>query len=103
MIYHICNPSIYISQFYLFSNKYKIHGNLDFRYIFLEKTDILTNRKDVRYVSFFRLLKLFLLLKKIEPAYSMIAGAFVGGVIGGAGLAGTVIICTLLSEKGRKK
>ena len=63
MIYHICNPSIYISQFYLFSNKYKIHGNLDFRYIFLEKTDILTNRKDVRYVSFFRLLKLFLLLK----------------------------------------
>lgn len=48
-------------------------------------------------------LPLFLLLKKIEPAYSMIAGAFVGGVIGGAGLAGTVIICTLLSEKGRKK
>ena len=43
--------------------KRQIHGNLDFRYIFLEKTDILTNRKDVRYVSFFRLLKLFLLLK----------------------------------------
>lgn len=46
---------------------------------------------------------IILIIKKIEPAYSMIAGAFVGGVIGGAGLAGTVIICTLLSEKGRKK
>ena len=28
---------------------------------------------------------IILIIKKIEPAYSMIAGAFVGGVIGGAG------------------
>ena len=33
---------------------------------------------------------IILIIKKIEPAYSMIAGAFVGGVIGGAGLEGTV-------------
>ena len=32
---------------------------------------------------------IILIIKKIEPAYSMIAGAFVGGVIGGAGLEGT--------------
>lgn len=31
-----------------------------------------------------------LIIKKVEPAYSMIAGAFVGGIIGGAGIEGTV-------------
>lgn len=33
---------------------------------------------------------IILIIKKIEPAYSMIAGAFVGGLIGGAGIDGTV-------------
>ena len=33
---------------------------------------------------------IFLIIKKVEPAYSMIAGAFVGGIIGGAGIEGTV-------------
>lgn len=31
-----------------------------------------------------------LIIKKVQPAYSLILGAFVGGVIGGAGLVGTV-------------
>ncbi len=33
-----------------------------------------------------------LILKKVSPAYGMIAGALLGGLIGGAGLAGTVEI-----------
>lgn len=33
---------------------------------------------------------IILIIKKIEPAYNMIAGAFIGGLIGGAGLEGTV-------------
>lgn len=33
---------------------------------------------------------IFLIVKKVEPAYSMIAGAFIGGLVGGAGIEGTV-------------
>lgn len=33
---------------------------------------------------------IFLIIKKVEPAYSMIAGALAGGLIGGAGIGGTV-------------
>lgn len=35
-------------------------------------------------------LAIFLILKKITPAYAMILGAVVGGLVGGAGLVGTV-------------
>ena len=31
-----------------------------------------------------------LILKKVQPTYAMIAGAIVGGLVGGAGLGGTV-------------
>ena len=41
----------------------------DFRYIIFGETDILINRKDVRYVSFFRLLGLFLLLKNNDRVF----------------------------------
>lgn len=34
---------------------------------------------------------IFLIIKKFEPAYSMILGALIGGIIGGAGLQNTVI------------
>ncbi|MGL5748909.1 MAG: GntP family permease [Paraclostridium sp.] len=33
---------------------------------------------------------IFLIVKKVQPAYSLILGAFVGGIIGGASLQGTV-------------
>lgn len=33
---------------------------------------------------------IILIIKKIEPAYCMIAGALVGGLVGGAGISGTV-------------
>ncbi len=33
---------------------------------------------------------ILLIIKKVEPAYSMIAGALAGGLIGGAGISGTV-------------
>lgn len=33
---------------------------------------------------------IILIIKKFEPAYSMIAGALVGGLVGGAGITGTV-------------
>lgn len=33
---------------------------------------------------------ILLIIKKVEPAYSMIAGALIGGLVGGAGLTGTV-------------
>ena len=33
---------------------------------------------------------IFLILKKVPPAYGMIAGALIGGLIGGADLAATV-------------
>ena len=36
------------------------------------------------------ILAIILIIKKVHPAYSLILGALVGGVIGGAGLAGTV-------------
>lgn len=42
---------------------------------------------------------IFLIVKKVEPAYSMIAGAFVGGVIGGAGIEGTVT-CMVTGTQG---
>lgn len=35
---------------------------------------------------------IILIIKKIEPSYSMIAGAFVGGIVGGAGIEGTVTV-----------
>lgn len=38
---------------------------------------------------------IFLILKKVSPAYGMIAGALIGGLIGGAGIADTV---TLMME-----
>ena len=36
------------------------------------------------------ILAIILIIKKVHPAYSLILGALVGGVIGGAGLAGSV-------------
>ena len=35
-------------------------------------------------------LAIFLIIKKVQPAYSLIIGALVGGLIGGGGLVGTV-------------
>ncbi len=35
-------------------------------------------------------LAIFLIIKKVQPAYALIAGALIGGLIGGGGLAGTV-------------
>lgn len=54
----------------------------------------MTNVMDITITTLGALIGLavaiFLIVKKVEPAYSMIAGAFVGGVIGGAGIEGTV-------------
>ena len=36
------------------------------------------------------LLSIILIIKKFHPAYSLILGAVVGGLVGGAGLTGTV-------------
>lgn len=36
------------------------------------------------------LIAIFLIIKKVAPAYSLIAGALIGGIIGGGGLTGTV-------------
>lgn len=33
---------------------------------------------------------IFLIIKKVQPAYSLILGALIGGIVGGAGLTGTV-------------
>ena len=33
---------------------------------------------------------IFLIVKKVQPAYSLIIGALIGGIIGGGGLEGTV-------------
>ncbi|MGL4338585.1 MAG: GntP family permease [Turicibacter sp.] len=35
---------------------------------------------------------IFLIIKKVQPAYSLILGALIGGLVGGAGLEGTVSI-----------
>lgn len=35
-------------------------------------------------------LAIILIIKKVHPAYSLILGALVGGIIGGGGLDGTV-------------
>ena len=49
---------------------------------------------DVQITTFGALLGLavaiFLIIKKFQPAYSLILGALVGGLVGGAGLVGTV-------------
>ena len=37
-------------------------------------------------------LAIFLIIRKVQPVYSLILGAFVGGLIGGGGLGGTVEI-----------
>lgn len=36
------------------------------------------------------ILAIILIIKKVQPAYSLILGALVGGIIGGGGLEGTV-------------
>lgn len=63
----------------------------------------MTNVMDITITTLGALIGLavaiFLIVKKVEPAYSMIAGAFVGGVIGGAGIEGTVT-CMVTGAQG---
>jgi GntP family gluconate:H+ symporter len=40
------------------------------------------------------LISVFLIIKKISPTYSLIAGAIVGGLLGGLSLADTVSVMT---------
>ncbi|SUY72788.1 gluconate permease [Clostridium putrefaciens] len=37
-------------------------------------------------------LAIVLIIKKVHPAYGLILGALVGGIVGGAGLTGTVTL-----------
>ncbi len=36
-------------------------------------------------------LAIILIIRKVHPAYSLILGALIGGLIGGGGLTGTVV------------
>lgn len=64
MVYHICNGSIYISQFYSFSRDFVIHQDIEKQFIFLNKNNLGLKGDDVKYLSFIQLLKLFVSLKK---------------------------------------
>ena len=36
------------------------------------------------------IIAIILIIKKVHPAYSLILGALIGGIVGGGGLTGTV-------------
>lgn len=78
-----------------FVNMFRITGfqSIQYRHMFnisIFHSSLMRERKFGECFHIGLAVAIILIIKKIEPAYSMIAGAFVGGVIGGAGLEGTV-------------